>query len=268
MKRVWRALVLTIVLTGAAEAAEQDALSTLEMKVGRLLPGAMPESFSVSPDGKRVAFFRTSPEGKKWWLVLDDTEGEQSDTIGKMNPLFSPDSRRVAYVAGNKGRKCVVVDGKAGKDYDAVGGVTFSPDSKHFAYMADEGDERFVVLDGVEQPQRFTGLHAAGPIFSPDGAHLGFAAKRGANWLVVIDGKEGPEYDGAGDLVFSPDNQHWAHLAKRGEKTLVVLDGKESAEYDGALLGTSLRFTTPYTVEAIVHRDLQILHLALSTLQK
>lgn len=257
---------MVVAVSANAEDGEGTYLSTLEMKLGELLPGARPASLTISPDRKRVAFFRKSPDGRKWSLVVDGEDGDDFDEVGDMKPLFSPDSKRVAFVAGVGDQNAIVVDGEAGKTYGAVGGVTFSPDSRHVAYMGSAGAERFIVLDGVEQPLRFDGLHASGPIFSPNSQRLAFTAKQDSKWFVVIDGKQGPEYDGAGELVFSPDSEHWAHFALRGEKALIVLDGIESAEYDAILRDTPLVFTAPYTVEALVLRDQQFLRVTLSRL--
>lgn len=262
------ALGITIAAVSAHSVTAEDKLrrelSALEINVGRLLPGAAAASLAVSPDGKRVAFFRKSISGKKWTLIVDDVESEPYDGVSQTQPIFSPDSKRVAYVAERSGRKLAVIDGREGKDYDAVGDITFSPDSQRVAYMAAQGAERFMILDGIEQPTRFDALHASGPIFSPNSRRVGYAAKRGAKWLVVIDGHEGEEYDGAGALTFSPDSQQWAHFANRGERSLVVLNGAESAEYDGILRDTRLAFTTPHTVEALVHRNLEITRLVLT----
>ena len=272
MRRIAQSSLLSVTFAAAwaqlaaAEDKPTPPLSALEINVGRLLPGAAPASLSVSPDGKRVAYFRKSLDGKKWTLVVDDVEGEPYDGVSQNNPLFSPDSRRVAYAAESGSRKLAVVDGREGKDYDAVGDITFSPDSQRVAYMAAQADERFMILDGAEQPLRFDALHASGPIFSPDSQRVGYAAKRGAKWLVVIDGVAGAEYDGAGGLAFSPDSRRWAHFANRGAKSLVVLNGSESAEYDGILRETRLAFTTPHTVEAMVHRNLEITRLVLTDL--
>ena len=247
----------------AAEEPAPTKLTGLELPLGHILEGASPASMTVSPDRKRIAFFRKSAEGDKWWLVVDDIEGEKYDAVGKMAPLFSPDSQRVAFVAGRKGRKLIVVDGVEGKEYEAVGRVIFSADSKHFVHLAERGDERFAVVDGVEQPA-FDGLHASGPIFSPDSQRLGYVVKRGVKWLAIIDGKEGKEYDGAGGLVFSPDSKHWAHMATQAGKSHVVFDGVESEPYDGFLRDTALVFTSPYMVEAIVHRNLQLFRVSLT----
>ena len=272
MRGIMRSSLLSVTLAAAwaqlaaAEDKRTPQLSALEINVGRLLPGAAPASLSVSPDGKRVAYFRKSPDGKRWTLVVDDVEGEPFHGISQNSPLFSPDSRRVAFVAERSARKLAVVDGREGNHYDAVGNITFSPDSQRVAYMAAQDDERFMILDGIEQALRFNALHASGPVFSPDSKRVGYAAKRGAKWLVVFDGVAGAEYDGAGGLAFSPDSRQWAHFANRDAKSLVVMNGSESAEYDGILREIRLAFTTLHTVEALVHRNLEITRLVLTDL--
>ncbi len=119
-------------------------------------------------------------------------------------PIFSPDSQRVAYVAGAGGKWVVVVDGKEGKQYDRIGldshSLIFSPDSRRVAYIAKVGDTWF------------------------------------NNWFVVADGTEGKRYDSligrlawepepAGRIIFdSPDSLHY--LAKKGNGIYLVGEDK------------------------------------------
>jgi Tol biopolymer transport system component len=68
-------------------------------------------------------------------------------------PVFSPDGRHIAYVAGNdKGESFMVIDGIVGTSYNSVSVPVFSPDGQHIAYVA--GDSKsmsyFVVADGIE----------------------------------------------------------------------------------------------------------------------
>ena len=46
----------------------------------------------------------------------------------------------------------VVVDGKAGAQYDAIGqgSVLFSADGNHSAYVAHKGEKQLIVVDGQE----------------------------------------------------------------------------------------------------------------------
>ena len=71
---------------------------------------------------------------------------------------YSPDARRVAYVADREGEKYLVVDGTAASNgYNRIEGVAFSPDSRRLAYIGVTWDENpridrkwTVVVDGVE----------------------------------------------------------------------------------------------------------------------
>jgi IS66 C-terminal element len=57
-----------------------------------------------------------------------------------VTPLFSPDSKRVAYGA-QKGTKWIaVVDGQEGAEFDGLGLLAFSPDS------TDRGGERAAAI--------------------------------------------------------------------------------------------------------------------------
>jgi WD40 repeat protein len=137
-----------------------------------------------SPDGRRLAYLADS--GEKKVLVLDEVEGKPYASIVETESmkllhrckdevcwdafyiekpfLFSPDSKRVAYVAKvgekrfNASEKwSAVVDGKEERPYDGIGGLNFSPDSRHVAYVAGAGAKQFVVADGKEG-KRYDGL--------------------------------------------------------------------------------------------------------------
>jgi len=87
--------------------------------------------------------------------VTDGTDGPEHDRIGQGSVVFSPDSKRLAYIA-RRGRdpfvQFVVVDGVPGKPYDGIvgSGLAFSPDSKHVVYGTGRGGKGFVVVDGHE----------------------------------------------------------------------------------------------------------------------
>ena len=65
----------------------------------------------------------------------------------------SPDSKHVAYAAEAGNKRFVIVDGKEGTRYDAIGSLIFSPNSKRVAYGAGIGNKRFVIVDGKEGMQ-------------------------------------------------------------------------------------------------------------------
>ena len=80
----------------------------------------IPRSFTASPDGRRVAYAAIAGrvEGV---MVVDGVKGKQYGTIASP-PVFSPDSQRVAYVAGEGDKRFVVIDGQEGKRYDGAPG--------------------------------------------------------------------------------------------------------------------------------------------------
>ena len=57
-------------------------------------------------------------------MVVNGVEGKRYDGIGGM--LFSPDSKRLAYVAIRGTKSLVVIDGMENKEYDAVDLLVFS----------------------------------------------------------------------------------------------------------------------------------------------
>jgi hypothetical protein len=64
-------------------------------------------------------------------------------------------------------KQFLVVDGKKGPDYDALGYFGFSQDGKHIAYTARKGGKFVVVVDGIERGE-YTSV-PAGPVFRSDG---------------------------------------------------------------------------------------------------
>lgn len=152
---------------------------------------------------------------------------------------FSPDGKSYAYVASNykaEGPSYIVINGKKLKSYGQVAEPLFSPDSKRIAYKAriDNPYGELVVLDGQEG-KLYT--HIGHLTFSPDSKRLSYIAEsgsgKGANRFFVINGKNGKSYAGIGDGKFSPDSQHFLYIARiDGSKQTVVVDEKEGKHFD------------------------------------
>ena len=73
--------------------------------------------------------------------------------MGAGSLLFSPDGKRLAYVAQVGKQQMVLLDGQAGKPYLGIvaGSLTFSPDSQHLAYAVQGEDQQwFSVMDAQE----------------------------------------------------------------------------------------------------------------------
>jgi len=79
---------------------------------------------------------------------MDDTSFSEDDEIA-----FSPDSRRVAYVAQKVGKEMVIVDGAEGNLYDDINNLQFTRDGRHYAYTARRGAKYVVVVNGVESKE-------------------------------------------------------------------------------------------------------------------
>jgi roadblock/LC7 domain-containing protein len=119
----------------------------------------------------------------------------------------------------------VVVDGAGGKEFDGImaGTPVFSPDSKRVAYAAERGDKWVVVVDGAEGKE-FDGIMAGTPVFSPDSKRVAYAPERGNKRMAVVDGVEGKEYEAflkGSRLVFDSPSQFHT-LALRGDEFLRV----------------------------------------------
>jgi len=130
------------------------------------------------------------------------------------------------------------VDGHESAQYDGLSALIFSPDGKRVAYVAIKGQKQMVVVDSQEGTE-YDGILGA-IAFSPNGQRVAFSAMRGKKKLVVVDGRESPpEYDeiGEGSLVFSPDGKRIAYTAARGNKWSVLLNNQESGAYDLILKG-------------------------------
>jgi Tol biopolymer transport system component len=277
-------LVFFVIEVHAQEKAIERVVS--EKLVTKIKEGYIKDSMAISPDNRHLAYLAVEKKflgGVKWFVVLDGKEQKRYDYIGIKSLVFSPDSRRTAYVAlsgkinmpgvreGSKqffmrksdifssdAEMFVVVDGEDEKHYNEVGSTitgkasdltffiaappVFSPDSKHLAYVAQEKGTGglFVVVDDKKGKHyewignlvQSSALQVGNPIFSPDSQHVAYVAQKAKKVFVVQDGNEGKQYDDIILLTFSPNGKHLAYAAKRGDKWLVVMDDKEDKEHD------------------------------------
>ena len=205
-------------------------------------------AYAVSPgnlviDGIPKHWYKPDEEGNftKEDITLDDYFGLEVS----MPFLFSPDSKRLAFVRQMSGGWCVIVDSLHQKKYDNIllGTPIFSPDSKKIVYAAVQDDRSFIVLDGVEGTH-YDGLDGETITFSLDSKRLAFACKKNGKWHIDLDGELSEGYDdiGIGSLVFSSNSKRLVYTAQKQGKWIVVLDGQEIAAYD-RLVEKSLAFS-------------------------
>jgi Tol biopolymer transport system component len=201
----------------------------------------------ISADG-RVAFVMVKPPAKRVqesWLLLDGKP--VPDTDGIDSPKWSPDGRRLAYVAdpecriaedrSRPGPFVLVVDGKKGSKWHGVDQLAWSRDSQHVVAVAEREKGGYcVLLDGKPFAE---GARYDGPVFSPDGTRIAYACELVRNKTLAADftrikwfvacGKLrlGLDFDNAGSPVFSPDGKRIAFKAERAGRVGIAVDGSE-----------------------------------------
>jgi hypothetical protein len=220
---------------------------------------------AFSPDSKRCTLL-AARDGRA--VVIEN--GKTTDqhpafpsVFVLREPVFSADSRRLAYSAADRQGAYVVVDGEQiGPSYARVMGLCFSPDSARFAHLAtDASRQTIVVVDGKvvgEYPLAYMTVE-----FSPDSRKYAYAAKnlRG-NGMIVVDGQTvGTHPDDAFGPKFSPDSRRLAYWGKRGEQLYVVTDGKAGPTLTGE--PSPIRFSpdsrfTVYTIREGDHSTVYV----------
>lgn len=222
------------------------------------------DTVSFSPDSKRLAYMAgrrdtARLDGKevtveRRFYVVDGEEMRAYDLLAPNAFVFSPDSRRTAYVGVKNNRYVVVIDGIEGREYEDVRLVQFSPDSRKLAYLARRDNRVYAVVDNAEG----LGYHSVGNlIFSSDGKRMAYVAARDKAVFIVADSVEGRNYTNVvpETIAFSPDGRYIAYLAQREDKQFLVIDGEETKEFSGLLRGTGIIFDSPTSLRALIVRD-------------
>ncbi|MBS0334885.1 MAG: PD40 domain-containing protein, partial [Proteobacteria bacterium] len=205
------------------------------------------QQMALSPDGRKVAivahgevFAASAKDGGPAERVTDKG-GIQSELY------WSPDSRRVAYIAlrglashvftydfATRRERAIT----SGGGFDSA--VSWSPDGKTLAYVRDRKELRTVALSDAGEPQRdalvFTGQIAgfggSAPAWSPDSKWLAFAvtdAKSFRNvWVIPATGGEARPISflangDASTIVWSKDGKYIVFdTAQRSEDVHIV----------------------------------------------
>ncbi len=168
--------------------------------------GLQSYSFSISPDGTRLALLAVDSSGKRqlWIRNLDSLSAQAlPGTDAVRAPFWSPDSRFIAFGSGGKLRKVDAAGGPVetlceasnltGGTWNREGVILFSPD-------ADSPIYRVLAAGGV--PAAVTSLDVSRqetahrfPSFLPDGDHFLYVVQSGndANngiWVGSLSGKD------------------------------------------------------------------------------
>lgn len=188
---------------------------------------------TFSPDSRQLAYKAWDNNAKKEVIFLNGEKCGEYDRIVGTNDgkglVFSPDGKRLGYVAVNGHKSFVVIDGKEGKYYDlTISGFVFSQDSKHVMYNARRDGKGIIVKDEIEIAES-NSLQSS--VCSPDCNRMACIFKEGDKEYVVVDGNQGKQYDNITELKFGPNGKRFAYAAWSGRTMYAVVDGKEQKNY-------------------------------------
>jgi eukaryotic-like serine/threonine-protein kinase len=141
-------------------------------------------SFSVSPDGMRLAFVAVGPDGRSslWVRTFSASSAQQlNGTDGAMLPFWSPDNRRIGFFASGKLATvdvgsaavrilCEAPLGRCGGTWNRDGTIVFAPSIAGPLYrVSDTGGVPVPVTRILRQG---SGQAHRWPFFLPDGKHF------------------------------------------------------------------------------------------------
>jgi Tol biopolymer transport system component len=149
---------------------------------------ALVDSPRISPDGRLIAFRATDAGGKTaiWLRSLDNLEARPlagTDNAQEGRPIWSPDSRRIAFFVGGKLKKVSVEGGPAQTICDAPTGADGSWGAAgQILYDGGGGDPIRAVAEGGGSPRDVITATSSGggansvgwPEFLPDGERFVF----------------------------------------------------------------------------------------------
>lgn len=183
---------------------------------------------SISNNMRRIAF-RIRQVGKQV-AVINGVNDAAYDSV--TTPIFSPDSKRYAYLAKNGGNWFLVENGipQQTENFADIRGLQYHPDSKSILYVAGDDNRQFTVINGVKgNPYKYLDENS---IRFGAGGKIAYTAIEGNKHMMVFDGKEGASYERVGYPVFSLKGNRLGYTAKKDGKEFVVIDNEEGKGYD------------------------------------
>ncbi len=222
-------------------------------------PNINVKSARISPDGQRVATaFYDGTQGQQdlWIFDVRSNSGRRLSAESTLRdaPVWSPDSRSIAYLAQSDGQAPRVhVKGLTTTDEERVMTASgfqmpadWSPDGRFIAFVntgfprtANETQGDVWLLDAANSwkamPLLTTKFHEANPAFSPDGRWLAFTSDESGQpelYIQAFTGGDAPRVVGERHLVSRSGAQ--AVRWRRDGKELFYL------AFDGKVYGVSV----------------------------
>ena len=190
---------------------------------------------AISPDGRMLAFDAADASGKRgiWLRPLDALEARLlPGTEDALRPIWSADSRSIAFMAGGKLRRVPVAGGPAQSIADAATGADGSWSPKGVILFDGRPNDPLWRVDAaggvpkpIVTPEPAKGVMGAGwPVFLPGGDHFLYQVtmanpEDGTLMVRALDGTEGkPVLKTTSQVVYAPPG----YLLFVRERTLVA----------------------------------------------
>ena len=161
----------------------------------------------LSPDGRKVAVGITEEESQTWLYDLSRQTLTRLTFEGDadLNPIWTPDGKRMAFASANKGPLNIfwqLADGSGGLERLATSQYTqipqsWSPDGQLLTYFeVNPTTQRDIYVlrmaDRKAQPFLHTPFDEAVPRFSPDGKWLAYVSNESGRYEIYVQPYPGP----------------------------------------------------------------------------
>lgn len=195
------------------------------------------EYIGFSPAGNLVMY--AIDRGDKQMLIVNGKEGPLVDKIGQRK--FSPDGKRMVYLAHNNNKTLVVLDNQViPGDYDGqVNAIQFSADGEHVTWMTHDKEGFFLVRDGVAADERYDSIVPQQMLgVGPHDTRFGYCVRKGDRMTLIVEGKAGPSFlaqvrDRGPTLFKHAATKQVAYVVgKSKDETIVVLNQKVVGTYE------------------------------------